>query len=32
MQSGDNEKMDTEVRQILDYYRGLPERGSQEVS
>ena len=31
MQSGDNEKMDTEVRQILDYYRGLPERGSQEV-
>ena len=31
MQSGDNEKMDTEVRQILDYYRGLPDRGSQEV-
>ena len=31
MQSGDNEKTDTEVREILDYYKGLPERGSQEV-
>lgn len=31
MQSGHDEKMDTEVREILDYYRRLPDRGSQEV-
>ena len=31
MQSGHDEKMDTEVREILDYYRRLPDCGSQEV-
>ena len=32
MQINENEARDDETREILDYYRGLPERSSQEAS
>ena len=31
MQINENEARDDETREILDYYRGLPERSSQEA-
>ena len=31
MQINENEVLDEQTREILDYYRGLPERSSQEA-